>query len=143
MTRQLRPAVAAIATDLELYARFVDIWRDPPKGNERAPVAINDIAWELGIGQAKAAITMKVAEQQGWVRRVGPRTEQYAYEPTEKALAQWPESGVSVMPDEVTVTTKSGAVITSVPGSEARSWRPEKGFFPISRETLALPDPLD
>lgn len=119
--RPMKPMVEALATDHVLYARFVDIWRE---GSEE-PVKINDIAWELSIGQAKAAITMKAAEAQGWVRRVGPRTEQYAYEPTAKALEQWPASGQSVMPSNTVV--ENGVRITSESADEARRWGPGNG----------------
>lgn len=124
----------AFTDDPELKARFVDIWRKPPNlanaaGNsplmaaaERTPIAINDIAWELGIGQAKAAISMKHWEQAGLVRRTNPRTEQAAYEPTKKLLEMFPDGGVQVMPEPERHTLPSGATVSGAAGSEVRSW---------------------
>lgn len=121
----------ALGTDVSFYARFVDIWRHPrnvgegasplAQGVERTPVTINDIAWETGVSQAKAAITMRYMAKQGLARRVGPRTEQHAYEPTEKALEMFPDSDVQVMPDATVTSIAPGVTVQSMTEAEARA----------------------
>lgn len=125
---------AALTDDVELKAKFVDIWRRPPAmgssplaaAPERTPIAINDIAWELGIGQAKAAISMKYWEKAGLVRRTNARTEQAEYEPTAKLLEMFPEGGVQVMPEPEDHETPSGAVVRGETQREARSWKGDR-----------------
>jgi hypothetical protein len=121
----------AFTDDPELKARFVDIWRRPNNlqaggppmaaGEPCTPIAINDIAWELGIGQAKAAISMKHWEADGLVRRTNARTEQAEYEPTEKLLEMFPD-GPQVMPEPERHTLDSGATVSGVSSSEIREW---------------------
>lgn len=119
----------ALTDDPQLMARFVDIWRKPPAmgdspmavAPERTPIMINDIAWELGIGQSKAAITMKYWADEGWVRRANPRTEQAAYEPTEKLLERFPE-GPQIVEDPPVRALPSGATVQGVTEQEARGW---------------------
>lgn len=133
------------ADDPEFIARFVDIWRRPRhitpdtplrrdarkdgpfEGDAEpcTPISLNDIAWELGVGASKVAITMKYAEQAGWVRRTSPRTEQAAWEPTEKALEQFPDGKPQVMPDPVSVELPGGRV-TAAPADDLRFPREER-----------------
>lgn len=119
--------------DHSFIARFVDIWRHPrnvgrgpiEEGTPRTPVSMNDIAWELGIGQPKVAISMKYAEKEGWVTRTSARGDQGAWEPTEKALAQYPEDGPQVMPVEPGEQVAPGITVTPAEPGEIEEWSGE------------------
>jgi hypothetical protein len=133
-----------LGTDHAVIARFVDIWRKPrkvvngqagpvvlddPAGEPCQPIFVNDIAWELGLGAGKVAITFKYAEEQGWVRRTNARTEQAAYEPTEKALEQYPESGPQVMPAQPQAMIGK----TVVRGATQEELRDDEGWTEVTQ----------
>lgn len=137
MRRSTRSAMGkAFGLDFGVIAKFVDIWRHPrnvgsgpfEEGVPQTPIALNDIAWELGIGAPKVAITMKYAEADGWVRRTTPRTEQAAWEPTEKALAQFPDGQPQVMPEPVVTELPSGARVSGLSAAEMDDMDQERGY---------------
>lgn len=121
------PGSEALATDLRLYARFVDLWR---REGQR-PLGLNELAWRWDgspMGEAKVAVTMKAMVAQGYAVRVSPRTEQGTWEPTTKATETWPASGVAVMPEEFKADLEKGGRVSSVSSEEARSWDEDAGY---------------
>jgi len=104
MSEAKRAFKEGLGTDTVLVARFVDLWRrgDPnTPDSAQTPIKLNDVAWELGADVGKVAITMKYAVRRGWVQRMGPRTDQAAWQPTREGLDAFPADGAHVMPDAV------------------------------------------
>lgn len=139
----------ALGSDQSVYAKFCDIWRNPravtaagdsgPRRAPETPVSLNDAAWELGMGVAKVAVTMKYGVKQGYFRVTTPRGDQAAWEPTPLGIETFLNS--NVMPERV----EAGG-FASMTQDEARD---DEGWIPLDpskpvldqiRQPPALPE---
>lgn len=120
---------AAYATDMRLYARFVDLWREKER-----PLGLNELAWEWDtgpMGEAKVAVTMKYMVEQGYAERTSPRGDQGAWVPTAKAQVDFPE-GQQVLPADPVVRLGKGVTVKPDSGEDARSWAEDPKYVNVT-----------
>jgi hypothetical protein len=122
MTRKpFSPLTRAMGLDYDIIAKCVTCCVQRSAYDTGSPVQLTDLARFCRVGEAKIAITMKLAVDQGYMRRAS-RLPQDSWVPTEKGLETFPPDRAHVMPDAETITTESGNTVRGVSGSEARTW---------------------